>query len=65
MSLEKGKIYFSEDEIDMVLLDVNLPEDEGFSFYRWIKEQKEVPVIYLTVRDIEEDASEVPPNCYR
>ena len=54
--MEKGKQIFSENQIDMVLLDVNLPDGEGFSFCRWVKEQKEVPVIYLTARDMEEDA---------
>ena len=54
--MEKGKQIFSDIQIDMVLLDVNLPDGEGFSFCRWVKEQKEVPVIYLTARDMEEDA---------
>ena len=40
----------------MVLLDVNLPDGEGFSFCQLGKKQKEVPVIYLTARDMEEDA---------
>lgn len=54
--MEKGKQIFIENSIDMVLLDVNLPDGEGFSFCRWIKGQKSVPVIYLTARDMEEDA---------
>ncbi len=40
----------------MVLLDVNLPDGEGFSFCQWVKKQREVSVIYLTARDMEEDA---------
>ena len=54
--MEKGKQLFSKNQIDLVLLDVNLPDGEGFSFCKWVKEQKEVPVIYLTARDMEEDA---------
>ena len=54
--MEKGKQIFFENQIDMVLLDVNLPDGEGFSFCQWVKKQREVPVIYLTARDIEEDA---------
>ncbi|MDO4338195.1 MAG: response regulator transcription factor [Eubacteriales bacterium] len=54
--MEKAKRIFVENRIDMVLLDVNLPDGEGFSFCRWVKEQKEIPVIYLTARDMEEDA---------
>ena len=57
-SLEEGKQSFREQQIHMVLLDVNLPDGEGFSFCRWVKEKKEVPVIYLTARDMEEDALE-------
>ena len=44
--------------MDMVLLDVNLSDGEGFSFCKWVKAQREVPVIYLTARDLEEDALE-------
>lgn len=54
--MEKGKQIFFENQIEMVLLDVNLPDGEGFSFCQWVKKQKEVPVIYLTARDMEEDA---------
>ena len=57
-SIKQGKMDFSKKQSDMVLLDVNLPDGEGFSFCRWIKKQKEVPVIYLTARDMEEDALE-------
>ena len=54
--MEKGKQIFQEKQIDLVLLDVNLPDGEGFLLGRWVKEQGEVPVIYLTARDMEEDA---------
>ena len=54
--MEEGKQIFTEKQIDMVLLDVNLPDGEGFSFCQWVKKKKEVPVIYLTARDMEEDA---------
>ena len=56
--LGRGKKLFRENRIDLVLLDVNLPDGKGFSFCRWAKLQKEVPVIYLTARDLEEDALE-------
>ena len=55
-SIEKAKQMFNRNQIDLILLDVNLPDGEGFSFCQWVKKQKEVPVIYLTARDMEEDA---------
>ena len=54
--MEKGKQTFIENQIDLILLDVNLPDGEGFFFCQWVKKQREVPVIYLTARDMEEDA---------
>lgn len=57
-SVESAKERFIQDEIDLILLDVNLPDGEGFSFCRWVKKQKELAVIYLTARDMEEDALE-------
>lgn len=55
-SIENGKNVFKNNEIDMILLDVNLPDGEGFSFCQWAKDKKEISVIYLTARDLEEDA---------
>ena len=45
-----------DEAIQFVLLDVNLPDGDGFSFCEWIKERKEIPVLFLTARDLEEDA---------
>lgn len=46
---------YMESQIDLVLLDVNLPDGEGFTFCKWVKERKGMPVIFLTARDLEED----------
>ena len=37
-------------------MDVNLPDGEGFAFCRWVRERSRVPVLFLTARDLEEDA---------
>lgn len=57
-SIRKAETIFVREEICLVLLDVNLPDGEGYTFCRWAKAQREVPVIYLTARDLEEDALE-------
>ena len=57
-TIKGGKKLFRGKEMDLILLDVNLPDGEGFSFCKWVKAQREVPVIYLTARDLEEDALE-------
>lgn len=55
-SMAEALENFHRDDFDLVLLDVNLPDGEGFEFCRWVKEQKKLPVLFLTARDLEEDA---------
>lgn len=40
-------------EFNLVLLDVSLPDGNGFDLCRTIREQGDTPVIFLTVRDEE------------
>lgn len=55
-SINEAKKLFRQTNPDLILLDVNLPDGEGFSFCKWAKEQKNVPVLFLTARDLEKDA---------
>ncbi|MFA9379312.1 MAG: response regulator transcription factor [Lachnotalea sp.] len=41
--------------IDLAILDVNLPDGDGFSIYSDIKKVKEIPVIFLTARGLIQD----------
>lgn len=51
-NLKKGKELF-KDDIDLILLDLNLPDGSGFDFCRYVKEIKDVPIIFLTIKDEE------------
>ena len=55
-SVSEGKEAFDAGGADLVLLDVNLPDGEGFGFCGWLRERSRVPVLFLTARDLEEDA---------
>lgn len=59
-SLHEAKIKYEElksRQIPRLLIqDVNLPDGEGFTFCKWIKKQEDIPVLFLTARDLEEDA---------
>lgn len=58
-SIKEGKEAYEQSDgggADLVLLDVNLPDGEGFEFCRWLWERSRVPVLFLTARDLEEDA---------
>lgn len=49
-AMEEGKRSFSA-EFDLILLDLNLPDGNGYDFCSWVKERSGCPVIFLTVRD--------------
>lgn len=57
LSAENGKtaVTLMEQPADIVLLDINLPDMDGFRLCREIKKQKNIPVVFLTCRDMEED----------
>ncbi|MBE5959730.1 MAG: response regulator transcription factor [Lachnospiraceae bacterium] len=42
-------------EIDLAILDVNLPDGNGFDFFKDYVKNKNIPAIFLTVRDDEDD----------
>lgn len=46
---------FADDEPDLIVLDINLPERDGFSVCRHIREESNTPIIMLTVRGEEDD----------
>ena len=54
-SVREAKAICTKEIPRLILLDVNLPDGEGCELCRWVKGQKEVPVLFLTARDLEED----------
>ncbi len=44
----------SLNEFDLAILDANLPDGSGFEYLKWIREDYDIPVLMLTVKDSEE-----------
>lgn len=44
-----------EGQIDLILLDISLPDGEGFDICRKVKKDDDIPVIFLTAKDDEMD----------
>lgn len=54
-TLYEAKTIFLAEKPELVLLDINLPDGEGFAFCKWMKGKRKVSVLFLTARDLEED----------
>ena len=54
-SVGEAKRVMERTAADLAVLDVNLPDGDGFFFCRWINELQKIPVLFLSARDLEED----------
>ncbi|MCT8330966.1 response regulator transcription factor [Albidovulum sediminis] len=52
---QRALIHVAREAPDLVVLDVGLPEMEGFEVCRRIRAQGDVPILFLTARDDEID----------
>lgn len=54
----QGKIGFDlikQNKIDLIILDISLPDIDGFTLCEQIKKEYNIPIIFLTARDLEDD----------
>ncbi len=49
----ESKQKLEQENIDLVLLDVSLPDGNGFDICKEIKQKQDIPVIFLTAQDEE------------
>lgn len=54
-SMMQAKEFFSREDCGLVLLDIGLPDGDGFDLCRWIKSKTRIPVIFLTAKEEESD----------
>lgn len=50
-NLKEGKLFLNKYKIDLILLDLVLPETSGFDILKWLKEDdefKDIPIIVLS-----------------
>ena len=53
LNAESARNAISQDEFDLALLDLSLPDGSGYEICTLIKEKKDIPVIFLTAIDDE------------
>ena len=54
-SCKEAEIFTESNSFHLAILDVNLPDGDGFQFCKWVKSKKYVPVLFVSARDLEED----------
>ena len=54
-SYDKGLNIVENNVFNLAILDINLPDGDGFNICREIKSFSNTPVIFLTARDLEKD----------
>ncbi len=52
-SLDEARKALAEGDVDLILLDVNLPDGSGYELCREIRMSSQVPIIFLTALDEE------------
>lgn len=52
---KEAYVLLAENAVDLVLLDVMMPEEDGFQVCTKIRFNSDVPIIFLTARDANED----------
>ena len=54
-TLNEGENIFSQHNIDLVILDLNLPDGDGVDFCKTVRKKSDIPIVMLTARDMETD----------
>lgn len=54
-AIKDAKRKLDAGHADLLLLDVNLPDGDGVTFANEIRNRREIPIIFLTARDMDED----------
>lgn len=52
---QEGQALANSHTFDLAVLDINLPDGDGFQFCKWLKARSHVSVLFLSARDLEED----------
>lgn len=54
-NVENTKKYLQSNKYDLIILDITLPDGNGFELCKYIKKITTIPIIFLTAKDEEQD----------
>lgn len=54
-SISEGIESFVNNSIDLIILDVMLPDGEGYLLSKYVRKQSDIPILFLTAKNESED----------
>lgn len=51
--IEEGTTLFDKEGFDLAILDITLPDGNGYDFCKYIRQKSDIPIIFLTALDDE------------
>lgn len=54
-SIQEAYNVVEKEAVDLILLDISLPDGNGFDFCKYVKTESDMPVIFLTAKEEEAD----------
>ena len=55
VNVQDSSVYLKENKVDLAILDIALPDGNGFDLYRSYIKEMNIPTIFLTAKDDEDD----------
>ncbi|NRA38453.1 MAG: two-component system response regulator CreB [Planctomycetes bacterium] len=49
-TISGARTKYASEQVDLIILDVSLPDDNGFDFCKELRRDSDVPIIFLTAR---------------
>lgn len=54
-SVKEALKCLADEKPELVILDINLPDGDGFSLFQQIRKSRDVPILFLSARDADSD----------
>lgn len=55
LNVNDTRLFLEDNTVDLIVLDISLPDGNGFTLYEKYIKNKKIPTIFLTARDDEDD----------
>lgn len=54
-TIKSAKESFQKSVLNLIILDLNLPDGSGYDYLQWVREREQIPILILTANDMEMD----------